>query len=304
MKTPQGKIWHHLLAASLLLASLCGAAHGAITVQDDSGKTLSFASPPQRIITLMPSLTETVCALGACDRVVGVDRYSNYPEQVRKLPHLGGLDDTQVESIFALKPDVVIAATSSRVQDRLAALGLKVMVLETRSQADVQRTLKNLGALLGVADAQKIWQRIDGAVTEAAATVPASMRGLRVYYEVDSAPYAAGESSFIGETLARLGLRNIVDKSLGPFPKLNPEFVVRADPQLIMVSQRSGGNLSSRPGWANISAIRDHHICIFKPEESELLTRPGPRMAESAAIMARCLREMAVAKPTGGTATP
>ncbi|MGS0759207.1 ABC transporter substrate-binding protein, partial [Roseateles sp. GG27B] len=73
--------------------------------------------------------TETVCALGACERLVGVDRYSNFPASVDKLPKLGGLDDTQVETIVALRPDVVILAPSSRAQDRLASLGLRVVVL-------------------------------------------------------------------------------------------------------------------------------------------------------------------------------
>jgi iron complex transport system substrate-binding protein len=289
-----------LLAAGVFGASAAAApasaAAASIKIVDDAGHTLQLNEPPRRIITLLPSLTETVCALGACDRLVGVDRYSNYPESVNKLPKLGGLDDTQVETVVALRPDVVIVAPSSRVQDRLASLGIKVLVLETRSQEDVRRVLGKIGELLAVAEPQKVWLSIDAAITQAAASVPAEVKGMSVYYEVDSAPFAAGESSFIGETLARLGVKNIVGKELGPFPKLNPEFIVRADPQIIMVAQRSAVNLPSRPGWAGIRALREQRLCVFPKEESEVMGRPGPRMGEAAGWMARCLRGLTANK--------
>ena len=283
------------LALLTLLTLGLGAAQAApLSVTDDRGQPQLFAESPRRIVSLLPSLTETVCVLGACDRLVGVDRYSNFPASMDKLPRLGGLDETQIETIVALRPDVVLLAASSRVQDRLASLGLKVLVLEPRSHADVKRVLLTLGALVGAPEPLKLWQRIEATIDLAAASVPAAARGLSVYYEVDSAPYAAGESSFIGETLARLGARNIVGKDLGPFPKLNPEFIVRADPQVIMIAQRSAVNLSGRPGWERIRALRDKRVCVFAAAEAEVMGRPGPRMAESAQAMARCLREVVV----------
>jgi len=176
--------------------------------------------------------------------------------------------------------------------DRLEALGIKVVALEPKNLADVQRVLGKVAQLLGKPDdARRIWNRIDGAITQTASQLPPAARGLRIYYEVDSAPYAAGASSFIGEILARLGGRNIVPAELGPFPKLNPEFVVRADPQVIMVGQRSAPGLPQRPGWGGIRAVKEQKICVWVPAESDVLVRPGPRMAEAAALMARCLRE-------------
>jgi len=112
---------------------------------------------------------------------------------------------------------------------------------------------------------------------------------MRVYFEVNSAPYAASESSFIGETLSRLGVKNIVPGKLGPFPKLNPEFVVRANPDVIMVGDRSYAGLQGRPGWPGIRAIREGRICVFSAAQADVVVRPGPRMAEGAQIMARCL---------------
>ncbi|MDM0016853.1 ABC transporter substrate-binding protein [Variovorax saccharolyticus] len=265
----------------------------ALVVTDERGAAVDLPKPPQRIVTLLPSLTESVCALGACDRLVGVDRYSNWPASVRGLPQAGGGIDPNVEAIVALKPDLVLLAKSSRVTERLEALGLKVVVLEPKNHADVRRVLDALAKVLGVGagDAQTVWRAIDASVSAAAQSLPESVKRTRVYFEINSAPYAAGEASFIGETLARLGARNIVPAALGPFPKLNPEFVVRADPDLIMVGERSAQGLEQRPGWSRIKAVREGRICRFTAEQSDVLVRPGPRMGEAARLMADCLLE-------------
>ena len=266
----------------------------AIQVIDDRGRTVTLPRPPQRIVSLLPSLTETLCALDQCHRVVGVDRYSNWPEAVTRLPQVGGGLDPNIEAIVALRPDVVLMATSSRASARLESLGVTVVALEPKTHADVQRVMGTIGQLLAVPDAQRVWRHIDAAVEAGAQSVPPAARGARVYFEVNRGPYGAGTTSFIGETLTRLGARNILPASLGPFPKLNPEYVVRADPDLIMVSARSVEGLAERPGWGHLRALREQRLCVFSPEESDMLVRPGPRMAEGARLMARCLARQAV----------
>ncbi|MDL2339680.1 MAG: helical backbone metal receptor [Pseudomonadota bacterium] len=262
----------------------------AITLRDDRGSELTLAAPPQRIVSLLPSLTESLCALGGCDRLVGTDRYSNWPERVKALPKLGGIEDANLERIVALKPDVVLAAPSARMVERLESLGLKVLVLESKTHADVQRSLLLLSALLGTpASAAPVWDAIQRDVERAVARVPAALRGQRVYFEVDATPYAAGEGSFIGETLARLGLANVVPAALGPFPKLNPEFVVRARPDLVMADKRTLDEMPRRPGWARLDALRNDRSCGFSNDRYELLVRPGPRLGEAALQLADCL---------------
>jgi iron complex transport system substrate-binding protein len=267
-----------------------GTAH-ALQVTDDRGVNVTLAAPPQRIVSLLPSLTELVCALDQCQRLVGVDRYSNFPASVRALPQVGGGLDPSIEAVVALKPDVVLMAISSRAGERLQALGIKVVALEPKTHADVRRVLEKVGALLGVIDAQRVWRVIDAGVSAAAQSLPPAARNTRVYFEVNNGPYAAGEASFIGETLTRLGVKNIVPASLGPFPKLNPEFVVRANPDLIMVGDRPDVRLEQRPGWSTMRALRDKRVCLFTPEQSDMLVRPGPRMAEGARLMVQCLSD-------------
>jgi iron complex transport system substrate-binding protein len=268
----------------------------ALQLIDDRGVTVQFKQSPQRIVSLLPSLTESVCAMEQCQRLVGVDRYSNYPASVRRLPVLGGGLDPNIEGIVALRPDVVLLATSSRASQRLESLGIKVVALEPKSHADVRRVLKKIGVLLEIPEAQgadRLWRVIDTSVSAAAQSLPAKVRDVRVYFEVNRGPYAAGETSFIGETLTRLGVKNIVPAALGPFPRLNPEFVVRANPDVIMVGSRSMQSMAAYPGWGSIKAVREQRICVFGIDESDVVVRPGPRMAEAARIMARCLEDKA-----------
>jgi len=273
-----------------LLASLALLAWPAAAVQDDRGVELTLARPPQRVVSLLPSLTETVCALGACDRLVAVDTYSNWPASVVALPHVGGLEDAQVESIVALRPDLVLAATSTRAVSRLESLGLKVAALEPRTLADFRRVVARLDALLGTARGAALLEQVDADLASATRSLPPALRGTRVYFEVSSAPYAASESSFIGELLARIGVANVVSGALGPFPKLNPEFVVRADPQVIMFSDREVRALPARPGWSGIRAVKDGRLCNFTPAQADVLVRAGPRLAEGARLMAACIQ--------------
>lgn len=277
------------------LALLCswGVANAQVQLVDDRGVTVNLPAPPQRIVSLLPSLTETVCALDQCQRLVGVDRYSNWPVSVRSLTVVGGGLDPQIETIVALRPDVVLMATSSRAASRLEALGLKVVALEPKTHADVQRVLDQMGRLLGVGDARRVWRTIDVGVSAAAQSLPPSVRRVRVYFEVNSGPYGAGTASFIGETLTRLGVQNIVPAELGPFPRLNPEFVVRANPDLIMIGERNTQALEQRPGWGAIRAVREQRVCVFAPDEADILVRPGPRMADGARLMARCIADKA-----------
>ncbi|HVR53268.1 MAG TPA: helical backbone metal receptor [Pseudorhodoferax sp.] len=280
-----------LLALACCWSSWATAAPYELT--DETGTRLRFEAPPARVVSLLPSLTETVCALGACARLVGVDRFSNWPPEVRQLPQLGGGIDPNLEAIVRARPDVVLVSHASRITDRLRGLGIQTVVLEPKNHADVRRVLVTVGQLLGVPPeegATRVWQRIQQGMDAAAATLPERARRARVYIEVSRGPYAAGEASFIGETLARLGVANVVPAHLGPFPKLNPEYVVRADPDLIMLANRTMQAEIDYPGWRAMRAVREQRICLFSIDDAEIVVRPGPRMDQAARVMADCLK--------------
>ncbi len=291
--------WLAPRAAAAAAALLLGTAVAMpVDVSDDRGQSQRFDTPPQRIVTLLPSLTEALCAVGGCERLVGTDRYSNWPASVLALPKLGGLDDAQVERIVALRPDLVLAARSTRAVGRLEALGLRVLAFDSDNHAQVRASLFALARVLGdEARAAAAWQATQAQVAQAAARVPQALRGRSVYFEVDATPYAAGAASFVGQTLAQLQLQNIAGPALGPFPKLNPEFVVRAQPQVVMAGARNAAQMPQRPGWAGLSALQQGQVCGFDADTYELITRPGPRLGLAALALADCLARLPATTP-------
>ena len=290
------------LGSNVAQAKDVAAPTSGLQITDSRGVKVQLPKAPQRIVSLLPSLTESLCVLGACDRLVGVDRYSNWPAQVKTVPVVGGGMDPNIEAIFALKPDLVLVSMASRSVERMEALGLKVAALEPRTYADAHIVFQKIGVLLNIPPAQgaeKVWSALEADLARAAASVPMTVRGQRVFFEASRGPYAAGETSFIGETLTRLHMRNIVDSTMGPFPRINPEFVVRADPDILMAGERAWKTgVPEYPGWAQMRAVKQGALCRFTPAQSDILVRPGPRMAEAAHIIAKCLQGVA----TGQTA--
>jgi len=276
---------HRLLALFVLLFALLPAQ--AVTVTDDRGRGVSLAGPPTRIVSLLPSLTETVCTLGACDRLVAVDDFSDWPASIARLPRVGGVDDARVESIVGLKPDLVLLHSTARALPRLEALGVPVLAFDLKTLADVRRVLGKLGTVLAI-DAEPAWRGTQAAIDSAAASVPPQARGRSVYVEVGGG-YAASAGSHVGEILARLGAANVVPAGLGSVPHLNPEFAVRADPELLIVPAANLGEVRRRPGWSRMRALRGAGPCVLSTPEGNVVMRPGPRLGEAAAILARCL---------------
>jgi iron complex transport system substrate-binding protein len=278
----------------LLLLLMAVQTATAVTVVDDRQIKVEFSQPPQRIITLLPSLAETVCALGACQLLVGTDNYADWPSSVKQLPKLGGLYDTSVEAIVKLKPDVVLAGKSSRIINRLESLGIKVVALEPQTLSDVQRSMRTVAHVLQLPKpdeaADHLWQQALQAIASAAQKIPPSAQGVSFYFEASTGGYAASDSSFIGGIMRQLGLKNIVTADMGAFPQVNPEFVVRSNPQWIFLAVPLGQSLDKRPGWSVIQAVKGGHVCTFTPEQGHVLVRPGPRMGEAAHILVKCLQ--------------
>lgn len=277
--------WRLLRAAVATVAANVALTAGAQTPAADPAPQAA----PQRIVSLLPSATEAVCALGACDRLVGVDDFSLDPPQVQALPRLGRTWEPSIEAVVQLRPDLVLTGRTPPVQQRLQALGLKVLDVDATTVADVQSALGRIDAALQLGRADALWADLQHRLQQQAAAVARQRQGvpaLRVYMEVDSAMYAAGPDSFMGQLLAQLGADNIAPPSATGFPQLTPEYVVRADPDLIIQSYAASARaLAQRPGWGRLQAL----LCQLDPQESRTVTHPGPHLDKAAAILARCL---------------
>lgn len=281
--------------AVVLLVSWPGAATTyPLHLADDAGNPVTLAAPPRRVVSLVPSLTEAVCALGACDRLVGVDDYSNYPAEVASLPRLGGVYDPNVERIVALRPDLVLLSKYGRLPEALRQAGVTVFVFESETLEDAFRNLSTLGRLLDREDAAgRLVESLRSEIARVAELAQAAGPAPTVYYEIDPTPYAAGPGSFIGTLLERAGGRNVVPAELGPFPRISPELVIQADPEVIILGDAPWGvtarELAARPGWASLRALRTGRVVELGQEQVDVLSRPGPRIAEAVRLLAALL---------------
>ena len=246
--------------------------------------------PVTRIVTLAPSLTEAVCALGRCAQLVGTDRHSTWPGSVLALPKVGGLEDAQIERIVTLRPNMVLLGPPTPAGERLHAVGVPGMTVDAPTHPDRKRKLLKLGDMLGEpARASELVARMEAELDAAAGRMPTVLRGRTVYVEVGAGSSAASEKSFIGETVARLGLVNVVGGELGLFPRINPELLLRRPPDIIIGPRATLANLADRPGWSALPAVRRQQLCLLDTDRMDLLSRPGPRLGEAAQMLVDCL---------------
>jgi iron complex transport system substrate-binding protein len=261
-----------------------------LTVTDDLGRTVTLKAPPKRIVTMLPSVTETVCALGACDRIVATDDYSDWPESVKRLPKAGGLYNPNPELIVSLKPDLVLVSKYGKLYETLERAGLTVYAVRTETYEDIFKTVRALGRLLGLSsEAERLVAQIQKEVYGEEARAAKAKGRPRVYYEIDPTPYTVGPESFIGVLIAKARGVNIVPRELGLFPKISPELVLERNPEVIVATYPGAlDTIRRRPGWDRVAAVRQGRICVYTGEEDNLLSRPGPRVAQGLRLLVDC----------------
>jgi iron complex transport system substrate-binding protein len=207
------------------------------------------------------------------------------------------MGDVNIERIVQLKPDVVLLEKASPAIARLNSLGVRTFALDVKSMGDEERALKKLDTLLGTSESARVWNQIQKEIMRANKQLSSKGGNISVYFEVNPAPFAVGRSSFIGEILTQLNLINIIPESLGPFPKINPEFVVQAKPDVILLTESTTKDIQKRPGWNSIPAVNRNRICSFTADQNDVLVRPGPRMGDAALIISQCIQEKMSSSP-------
>jgi iron complex transport system substrate-binding protein len=273
-----------------------------VTVTDDAGREVTLDAAPERIVSLAPSNTEIVCALGACDRLVGVTDFDDYPPEVAEIEDVVIAATVDVELVVAAEPDLVLAAgnelTPSPVIAQLEELGLPVLVLYPESLPEVYADIGVVGELLGAdpeADAivAEMRDRVD-AVAEAVdgAERPAAL--YEVFY-AEGSTYTAGEGSFLASMLELAGAEPITGDAQG---LIGSEDLVAADPELILLGTASYdpgladadsalSAVAGRPGWGDLAAVRDGAVIPYL--DDILTTRPGPRIVDGLEALARAI---------------
>jgi iron complex transport system substrate-binding protein len=268
-------------------------------ITDSLGRRVSFSAAPRRIVSLAPSVTEILFAVGAGPQVVGTTQFCNFPPEADALPEVGGFaaNTINVEALVDLTPDLVItAATSHRaVVEALEKLDIPVLVLVPESFEAVYTNIEQIGALTGHAQeaaalTAEMRERV-AAVSARVASVPAEQRP-GVFWEVTDEPLiSAGPRTFIGQMIALAGATNIFADAQEDYPQVSAEAVVERDPAVILGPDSRGPTLTpdllaQRPGWAGITAVREGRVYQLN---GDIVSRPGPRLADALEELAQAL---------------
>ena len=269
------------------------------SITDDLGREVTIDELPQRLVSLAPSLTEVLFAVGAGPQVVGVTEYCDYPPEALSKDKIGGFSakTISVEKIVSLKPDLVLAAGAIHqpIIDALVAIDIPVVAIDPSDIDAVYESLQLAGRLTGHGEdaarlAGEMKRRID-AVVLAARAIPPEER-LRVYWQIWDEPLmTAGPSTFAGQMVELAGGINIFAELTGSYPTISAEEVVKRDPDVIMGPDTHGDKLQpeafrQRPGWSEIKAVRDGRIHLI---EGNIVSRTGPRLADALEAVAVAL---------------
>jgi len=247
-----------------------------------------------RVVSLSPSTTETLFAIGAGDRVVGRSRYCDWPPEVMKLPEIGGYVDPSFEAILALRPDLVTGArgpAGAAMSERLDARGIATFLPQTESFAQIDTMILGIGDRTGHAkEAKATVDALDARVAGIEKAVAARPR-VRVLLVFGLQPISvAGPSSFAEEMIRRAGGTNVVTEG-GGYPTMGVERVITLDPDVIVnaaIAEAHGHERISRdtPGWGHVRAVEQGHVV---PVTDESVLRPGPRIGDGLATLARAI---------------
>lgn len=269
-----------------------------LTVTDDLDRQITIEARPDRIVSLLPSNTEILFAVGAGPQVVGVTSYCNYPPEASSRPQIGGITNQaiSVETIISLEPDLVLASGSqNEIIPILAETGLVVLALEPATFEDIQANILLVGQVTGHAgQAGKIvedMRRRAKAVQAKVAAIPADERPT-VFYEVWDEPLmTAGPRTYIGQMIDLAGGRNIFAGIEEDWPQVSAELIVDRNPAVILGPASHAEALAveqivSRPGWSSIAAVQNNRIYLL---DSDMVSRPGPRLINILEEIARDL---------------
>lgn len=268
-----------MLLAALVLS--CGKPWAETPcVPQAGGEPLCLPQPARRVVSLAPHLTEMLFAIGAQSRTVGAVDRSDYPAEARALPSVGAYHSPDLERLLALKPDLVVAWASGAPPaqvERLRGLGLAVWLTRGEQLDDVPRELRDLGRLTGHAPRA---EQVARAYEDELARLTEAHRNLRPvsgFYEIWPQPLiTVSDRHFIGQAMARCGIRNIVGEAMGATPTWSEEAVVRARPELLLTSPPARDFQRWRR-WSELPAVR-HDMLVVMP--ADVLMRPGPRLIE------------------------
>jgi len=288
-----------LLIIVIAAATACAGAQSAPgTITDDSGKQVHLNSAPARIVSHVPSITETLFALGLGDKLVADSDYCDYPEAAKTKPKIGGYFTPNLEEIVAMKPDLVL--TDGYVPElitKLDSLGIPIAVINPKDINGILTDIELLGNVTGSQKEAKeltddMRERMDAVWKK---VVPLSYRP-SVFYVFDATdttkPWTAGPGSFVDSLIDMAGGFNVAALASDPWIQFNMEELVNSNPDIILVDSSHGtaaispAQIKALPGWQDLKAVKENQIYII---DGDLVNRSGPRIVEGLEQIAKIL---------------
>lgn len=285
-----------MVALVLFLLTACGGTQTSsppgrgttypLTIVHGDGTSVTITHRPQRIVSLSPTATEMLFAIGAGKQVLAVDDQSNYPSSA-PMTKLSGFQPN-IEAIASYAPDLVVAADDNGgLVHGVQALNVPILLEPAaKNLQDSYKQMGELGAATGhVSEADSLVKKMQSEVGAFVASLSKPPRALRVYHELDNTYYSVTSATFIGQVYKLLGLTNIADAATGAapdYPQLSAEYIVSANPDLIVLADtkccaQSLSSVASRPGWSAIAAVRSGQVIGV---DDDIASRWGPRVID------------------------
>lgn len=272
---------------------------GEVSLVDGLGKEIQLDQPAQKIVSLSPSVTEILFAVGAGDQVIGRDSFSNYPAEASSITDVGGsMGNYSIETITSLQPDLVIAAEINTPEQvsALEGMGLKVYYLANpKTISDIYDMILNVGILSGHADdAEKLNASLQERVQAVENTIATATTRPSVFYELDGTdpakPWTPGPGSFLDELISAAGGENVAAGLSSAWAQISVEELLVKDPEIILLGDSIYGmtpeQVAARAGWEGLTAIREGRIYPFN---DDLVSRPGPRLVDGLEELAQLI---------------
>jgi iron complex transport system substrate-binding protein len=264
-----------------------------VTVTDDLQRTVTVPAPLGRIVSLAPSITESLFAIGAGPALVGVTEYCNSPPAAAHITRVGGMTSPNLETILALRPDLVLMSMEGNLQEdfsRFTRLNIPVVVTNPRSFEGIFRSLQLLGELTRRETAARAL--VDSLQRRLASVrLPATREPVGTLLFVSlQPPVVAGGKTFLHEILSAAGARNLGASAPGTYPALSREAILAADPDVIFVTSDllpEGGDVTELfPEWGSLRAVRQRRVYPIDPD---MVSRPGPRAVDAVELISSLL---------------
>jgi iron complex transport system substrate-binding protein len=259
-------------------------------ITDDFGDTVRLAAAPRRIVSLVPSLTELVYAIGAGGRLVGRTSYDRIPAQVVNVPDLGPGLRPNVEAVLAARPDLVILYASQDNRDaarRLRTAGVTTASYKVDGIADFARVTEALGRITGdTAEARITIDTVGRTLANTLASTAALPRPRVFWFLWENPLLAVGGGSFLNELLHVAGGRNVYDSLPEPSPPVTFEDLIRRDPDIVLASPKTRARMLADPRWRTLRAVREGRVLVF---DTTIVNGPSARVGSSAESLARVL---------------